>query len=207
MENKWKYTINRAITIWKLEYSESLVNDIFDEITKSYSNNRFYHNLDHIENLLESLSDFNLSAEDKTKLELAIWFHDIIYDPKETDNEFKAALEFEKFGLLLGMKNSLITEISELIIITKHTDKPNTHLEKIMCDVDLKGLGTFEYLINATNVRKEFLYLSDEEWIDGRFEFLISMLNKKSIFHTSEYKELYEHKANINLQNELLILK
>jgi len=45
--------------------------------------------------------------------------------------------------------------------------------------------------------------LNDEEWKKGRKEFLEFMLNKKYIFHTNEYRNLYKKQARDNLQLEL----
>ena len=53
---------------------------------------RFYHNLFHIERLLQEYSTTIASQLEGDKQEqliiiLSIWFHDLVYDPKKKDNE------------------------------------------------------------------------------------------------------------------------
>jgi len=94
-----------------------------------------------------------------------------------------------------------------MIRVTTHQGSPQTKLEEIICDMDLKELGTDRYIQNAIEVREEFASLSEEEWIEGRIKFLRFMLNKDSIFHTEGFKEMYESKARENISNELTKIK
>src|SRR5262245_53111800 len=65
---------------------------LFESAAEHYSaKNRAYHNLSHIQSLLslsESLPD---KIQNRDAHYFAIWFHDIIYDTKRSDNEEKSA--------------------------------------------------------------------------------------------------------------------
>ena len=77
-------------------------------IEASYNKNQLaYHNLDHIADCLNQFYSSQHLAEDPTAVEFALWFHDIVYDPKAPDNEEKSAEDgSELFGwLTLGGKS------------------------------------------------------------------------------------------------------
>src|SRR6266511_3565025 len=70
----------------------SAIESLFNSIVEHYSaKNRAYHNLSHIQSLLslsESLPD---KIQNRDALYFAVWFHDVIYDTKRSDNEEKSA--------------------------------------------------------------------------------------------------------------------
>ena len=68
------------------------LNQIFWELVVVYSeNNRFYHNLLHIQDVLNIASILEPLADNFVAIQMAAWFHDIIYDSKAKDNEEKSA--------------------------------------------------------------------------------------------------------------------
>ena len=61
--------------------------------------NRYYHNIDHVMKMLEEVRKINLTNIDLYVLEMAIVFHDVIYDPRELilgRNELRSAEFFMK---------------------------------------------------------------------------------------------------------------
>jgi predicted metal-dependent HD superfamily phosphohydrolase len=71
---------------------EKQIEDIFDRITQFYnSQNRYYHNLNHIGDMLTEAGNFKKMVDDYDSILFAIWFHDIIYDTKRSDNEEKSS--------------------------------------------------------------------------------------------------------------------
>lgn len=68
---------------------EEIAERVFDGLMELYSEeNRAYHNLLHIDRMLSWLDE---SGEASDAVELAIWFHDAIYDPQGSQNEAKSA--------------------------------------------------------------------------------------------------------------------
>jgi predicted metal-dependent HD superfamily phosphohydrolase len=191
-----------------IEVDRSFTNLVIDNyIIHSYSNERYYHTIRHLMVMLEDVRQFHLGLIDRTKLEFAIFFHDVVYDVTSNRNEEDSADHFRGFGAALGLEEKDIEEIYWLIRVTTHQGSPQTKLEEIICDMDLKELGTDRYIQNAIEVREEFAALSEQEWIEGRIKFLEFMLSKDTIFHTEEFKEIYEQKARENISNELTKIK
>src|SRR5215468_8669285 len=99
----------------------SLIESLFNSLVEHYSEkDRAYHNLSHIQSLLslsESLSD---KIQNRDALYFAVWFHDVIYDTKRSDNEEKSA-EFAAEALAsLGVPEQTNAIVQEMILATKH---------------------------------------------------------------------------------------
>jgi len=204
MKSRWEATMKRARNVFDINLDPGITNVIYEySIVPAYTKERHYHTLKHIKHMLIYLHDFELTLIERTKLELAIWFHDVVYDSRNKDNEVRSAEKFAGFAKHAGFKQSIFDEIISLILITKHVDSPRNRLEEIICDCDLKELATDNWKKNSENVRKEYAFLSDDEWKEGRSEFLMSMLSKEHIFHTDTYKGILEDAARINIQKEL----
>ena len=69
----------------------------WQEIADHYSaKNRHYHNLQHIENMLEELEEVKQEIQQMDSLLFSIYYHDIIYQATRSDNEYQSALLFKK---------------------------------------------------------------------------------------------------------------
>src|SRR5262249_36909343 len=60
----------------------------FAALVKQYASpGRYYHTLDHIRQVIDTINQLRNIASDLTVVLLAGWFHDVIYDPRAKDNE------------------------------------------------------------------------------------------------------------------------
>lgn len=178
----------------------------YDTIIKTYNGDkRFYHTMIHIEYMLTNLDKYFSNLLDETqraKVELAIWFHDIIYDVTYTSgvNELLSGKKFEEFAIDALILEDVVNEISGMIMYTTHTKVPETLEQKITCDLDLLGLNGIEYWTNREKVLAEFTQeYTDEEFLEGRLNFLDWMLKKETIFHTGFFQKHFEESAINNL--------
>src|SRR5262245_47509972 len=69
----------------------------FDDLANRYEEpHRAYHNLRHLRHVLETIDQLRGLVSDVTSVELAAWFHDVIYDPRGKENEEQSALYAER---------------------------------------------------------------------------------------------------------------
>jgi len=202
MKEQWNRLIDDFNKIYEVQLDKYYYFDIIDH----YNKDRYYHNLNHIENLLKYLNDFmDLDIKDKLIIELSIWFHDVIYNPKDNNNEFYSALYFNDFIKNSGnyvVYQTINNMVYKIILSTKHNNSLKTRLEKIMCDIDLRELAEDWYIENSYKIKKEYNHLLNKEWKNGRIDFINKFLNKSRIYLTNEYYNKYEVKARINLTKE-----
>jgi predicted metal-dependent HD superfamily phosphohydrolase len=63
------------------------------DLAKRYGEaHRHYHTLVHVDRMLGLLDETGLGND---RIELAIWFHDCVYDPLASDNEAASARRFQ----------------------------------------------------------------------------------------------------------------
>lgn len=139
------------------------------EINRYNEPHRFYHNMSHIEAIVNSAVNKNILSNE---LFLAIIFHDIIYNPKANDNEEKSVELYYKY-----FKNE---EIAEAIMETK-THNPKTTLGKQLCELDLEVINSdFETFIDFENkIFKEYQWVDYSVYKEKRIEVLEKLGVKK----------------------------
>lgn len=177
--------------------------------SKYNESHRFYHNLDHIELMLDEYERYSYSENlmkdyDKICTLFSIWFHDIIYNPSKTNNEKESVNEFKKFLKYVGLNTLFLKDVSHCIMATQHINPPSAFLPSLVCDLDLYKLADSKLNKRiSNNVRKEFSHLSDKEWLEGRKLFLEFMLKKDSIFSLFSFIDKFEILARNNMSKEL----
>ena len=86
MLQKW----HDLLHTWAVE--PTLVRQTFEDIAGHYAEpSRFYHNLDHVQKMLETVECLGSHARNLNAVKLATWMHDVIYDSKASDNEDRSA--------------------------------------------------------------------------------------------------------------------
>ena len=174
---------------------------VFDDLVKRYSeSHRKYHTLDHVE-LMLSFKHEIMPVDDE--LELAIFFHDVIYDPESRDNERLSADYFLRCfdGFIWG---EFASEVERLILATDHrSPRRGTNREDLLIDIDLSIFCTENdvYEVYQKAIREEYGHLSDESYNAGRAKVLNRFL-EKPIYGTRYFRAL-EEQARENLTKEL----
>lgn len=190
----------------KFTTNTGLINDLWLEIEKNYSEEgRFYHTLNHLENLLLQLLEIKELIEDWDMLLFSLYYHDIIYDPQKSDNEEisaeLAAIRMKHVGILDGK-----TEKCRQQILATKTHTYSTDLDtNYFTDADLSVLGqSWETYKNYyQNIRKEYAIYPDTLYNPGRIKVLEHFLAMDRIFKTELFHTRFETQARENLQMEL----
>jgi len=174
---------------------------IWDSIVTLYSEkDRHYHNLQHIADCLHKLDQWPGYVPEKNAIELALWFHDIIYETQRADSKESCAALATHF--LRG--HPLETNISSLILATQHRATKGMKPEEIICDIDLSILGSQpkKYQLYAQNTRLEYLWLGSDEYRIARTNVIENILAREHIFQTNYAHHRWEKQARSNLQKE-----
>lgn len=173
-------------------------------------NGRFYHNLTHIEHALDVAERLKDVAEDFTAVQLAIWFHDVVYDPRRSDNEAESAAYAESVLRPFGVPNELLAKVSELILATKTHETAVANPDVwVMLDADLAILSAppAQYDAYAKAIRQEYSFVPDEAYVVGRTAVLQRFLARSPFYFTEQMQEVGDTAVYENLKRELAELK
>lgn len=185
---------------------ESLTNELWNEIDENYTDKkRHYHNLSHLDNLYKQLFLVKEKIESWDTILFTLFYHDIIYNALNSDNEEKSAQLAEKRLKQINVPRQIVEDCKSQILATKkHIDNGNIDTNYFL-DADLSILGQEEscYKEYCKKVRLEYLYYPSIIYNKGRIEVLKHFLNLNSIFKTEHLKSKFENKARINIFNEI----
>ena len=196
-------------------------------ITRYAEPHRAYHTLDHVADCLMEYDRVKDLITFPHETAAALWFHDIVYDTKASDNEEKSAdlavnvmtapdlspdLSPGSSGLSSGLSPGLkydqirekITRVRMLILSTKHggcpqdTPAPDS---AYISDIDLTVLGRPSDQFDAYDqqIRQEYAWVPMAMYRQGRVGILQDFLKRDRIYLTDHFFNLYENTARINL--------
>jgi predicted metal-dependent HD superfamily phosphohydrolase len=171
---------------------------------------RAYHTLDHIAALLLLLDQHGIDppAHDPQALRLAILYHDIVYNPRRTDNEAASADVATRDLTALGLAPVLIRRVAALVLATQHgTHKPDpadTDLV-LLLDLDLSVLAADPQIYDAyaTAIRREYAHVPGLLYRPGRRRVLQNFLNADELYLTPRLRAAWDAPARANLTREI----
>ena len=180
--------------------------DIFDDVVRQYSN-RQYHDLKHVYSMIQELKQCPI--KNRKQVFLAACYHDAVYVPGAKDNEEKSTKLAYDACLKLGHVSFFAREVSDLIMSTKNHETRKVCDEDYFIDADLAILGKsdFEFDEYEENIRKEYSSVPEQVYNYHRVEILRSFLDKRYIYHTKRFRDLYEDRARANLKRAIRKLK
>jgi predicted metal-dependent HD superfamily phosphohydrolase len=165
---------------------------------------RSYHTLEHIRHCLAQLDGARHLAGDPDAIELAIWFHDAVYEVDASDNELRSA---QLFDSLLGphLPHERAARIHRLIRETEHPSEPEDNDARLMVDIDLSsfGLPWDEFMRDTRAVCSELAHLSEPQFVAGKCRFLNALMSRSSIYLTPHFRERLEARARSNIERHL----
>jgi predicted metal-dependent HD superfamily phosphohydrolase len=173
---------------------------LIDRYSQSH---RHYHNTSHLADCLRVFDAHVSQATDPVVTELALWFHDAIYEIGAKDNEQRSAGLAEETLCKIGLASQQVSAILAAILATAHHSPPATSDEGLVCDIDLSILSSppDRYKAYAAAILAES-GLSLHAFAPLRIRFLESMLAREHIFHTNEFRERSEVPARHNMSHE-----
>jgi predicted metal-dependent HD superfamily phosphohydrolase len=177
----------------------------FGEICTGYAGpTRFYHTLDHVLAVLDTVESLTSHTKNVNAVKLAAWLHDVIYDSKASDNEDRSADYAERL-----CEELVIPEgqwVAALIRKTKTHDAGDDVDAQVLLDADLAILGASEldYQAYTERIRREYAWVPEPVYRKGRRQVLEKFLTKPRIYHLLSH---LEESARRNLAAEIGWLK
>src|SRR5262245_17480573 len=185
------------------------------ELERAYGDaGRHYHNMTHIESLLALWRQHTGALSDPEAVEAAVWFHDAIYDTHRHDNEAKSA-ELATTRLTGIATDERIARIATMIRATAGHQVPGfataeaTRDCALFLDMDLAILGAAPDAFAAYEaaVRREYDWVPEPMWIEGRGKVLDGFLARPAIYASPRFRASHEAAARRNLAQSLAALR
>ncbi len=191
-----------------LKYSSNsnLIQQLWQELTGYYEGkDRHYHNLAHIQSLLQHTFEHRSLIDDFDGFCFAVFYHDSIYNVKKKDNEEKSAQLAHECLLKLNCNEKTIARCTQLISASKNHALSEDEDTRLFLDFDLSMLGACrkKYEAYTQQIRREYSFYPDLLYKPGRKKVIKHFLSKPGIYQTKTIKEKLEKQAQMNLEWEL----
>jgi predicted metal-dependent HD superfamily phosphohydrolase len=169
---------------------------------------RKYHTLQHLTECIATLARSPVRPARLGEIEIALWFHDAIYDLGRDDNEARSA-EWAKDGLIrAGASPAVAARVHDLVLVTRHTALPQTVEAQLLVDVDLSILGASPSRFDEyeRQIREEYARVPEEAYRRRRREVLEQFLARQAIYSTAHFRGTLEAPARENLRRSIAAL-
>lgn len=199
----------RFTKLWNRIGAKGSPKEEYAKLFSMYSEaGRFYHNFEHIKNCLTEFDSVRHLIPQPDLVELAIWYHDVIYNPKAKENEERSAQFAYDVCIHTKLTKEFGEKFKELILTTKHNTIPKEMESKFLVDIDLSTLGKplKEFNKYSSDIRKEYSFSTEDIYRNGRKKILQAFLDKDSIYLTDFFRDKYELQARNNIASELAII-
>jgi predicted metal-dependent HD superfamily phosphohydrolase len=202
--SKWQHTLQ------SFGVDQVAAEKAFNSLVLAYSTpGRHYHTLKHIHHVLSTIQILQGYINNLATVQLAAWFHDVVYDTEAQDNEERSADYAFELLSNLGIPESTITTVTHLILNTKdHQVAVDDYDGQVLLDADLAILATnsVQYEEYAHAIRQEYRWLPEKDYITGRQQVLERFLQRSHIYFTPLMLEFAEPSARGNIQGEIKFL-
>ncbi len=180
-----------------------LLSDLYSE------RHRAYHTLSHLTHCLDEFEEARHLAERPGEVEMALWFHDAIYDPRAKDNEERSAELSRRIAKEAQLREAFGKRVYDLVLATEHHGLPDGADARLLVDIDLSILGRPKDAFDEyeTNIRKEYHFVPPDRYRSARSAILRSFLDRPAIYSTDFFRQKYETRARANLERSLAYLE
>ena len=170
---------------------------------------RHYHNQQHIAECLAELDGARHLASNPEAVEMALWFHDAVYDPRAGDNEERSAAVAKRCLAEAALPGAFADRVSQLVMATKSHEVSTDADAAAVVDVDLSILGQPEerFLEYEAQIRQEYGWVPRIIFAPKRAKILENFLAREQIYATGWFHGKYEQQARRNLETSIRKLK
>ncbi|MEO5845141.1 MAG: N-methyl-D-aspartate receptor NMDAR2C subunit [Caldimonas sp.] len=166
---------------------------------------RHYHTLQHLGECLAQFDRVGSLAANPAEVEIALWFHDAIYDVKRADNEQRSADWLQAAARADGVADRTADRVSALILATRHAALPTGADEQLLVDIDLAVLGADEarFAEYERQIRAEYAFVPAPTFVTKRGALLAAFLGRTRIYSTPTLHDELEQRARANLARSI----
>lgn len=180
---------------------------LYGELIAHYGEpRRKYHTARHLDECFEKFDEARELATHPAEVELALWFHDAIYDTRRQDNERKSADWARASAMQAGVTGEAAARVHALVMATRHDAVPSGADAELLVDVDLSILGAAPERFDEyeRQIREEYAWVPAFVFRRKRAKILQGFLARPAIFSTALFRDRYEQRARANLKRSLL---
>lgn len=185
---------------------------VMDGLRNRYAEpHRAYHGQAHIDAMLAGLRQAVTAFADVEAAELAVWFHDAIYDPAASDNEGRSACLM--LDQLAGLADPALLQRAAIMIRATATHAVPSGLAPdlardaaLFLDLDLAVLGADPGTYDAyeRGIAAEYVPIHGEpRFRAGRHAFLQGLITRPRLFLTDEAHVRLDGPARANISRTL----
>lgn len=192
----------RFANLWQRLGGQGDANELFATLLAAYAEpQRAYHNVAHLQDCLAQFDAARDEAQHPDAVEMAIWFHDAVYDPRATDNEEQSAAWAIQALTAGSIEPTTVQHIAELVLSTQHKAVPTDQDAALLADVDLSILGRAPAIFDAYDrqIRNEYHWVPEHQYCTRRAQVLAGFLARPRLYQTKHFYAQYEKQARENL--------
>lgn len=194
---------------WEILGTEVPADRVFEDLLSHYAEpHRSYHTLNHIQECFNHL-DAAPGIQRPAEFELALWFHDVIYDTHAADNEEQSAEWGRAMMESQSVAPEVIARVVALVLVTKHNVEPANQDEGLFIDIDLAILGADPARFDEyeAQVRQEYAWVPEEVFRSTRAQILRQFQQRPRLYHSDHFHNRLEAQAKNNLARSLARLE
>ncbi len=193
----------RFLALWGrcLAGETVLAETVYASLVKLYNEpRRRYHTLNHIRHCLYEFDQAARLMDDPDAVEMALWFHDVIYQPGASDNEWRSAELFRHWSAGQAAL-TFQQQVHDLVMATTHREPPAEGDAQFVVDIDLSSFGLPWEACERDGglIRAEFPEVADDEYYPGHLRFLRALYQRPTFFYTGWFQQRYESVARENV--------
>ncbi|CAM4396673.1 hypothetical protein F901_03168 [Acinetobacter dispersus] len=176
---------------------------VFNKLIAAYSEKqRAYHTLQHLYECLILLKSIGSNLNDAYSVELALWFHDAVYDPQAKDNELKSAELFVQY-LAQDLSIDIVEKIKLWIIATQKHEATDELDLQFLLDIDLAILAASPERFDEyeQQIQQEYAWVDPDVYSIKRKQVLAHFYQTEPLYQTEYFQQNFEQRAKDNLKN------
>lgn len=169
---------------------------------------RAYHTRRHLEECFSHWEAVRAESERPGEVELALWFHDAVYDPRRDDNESQSAALARDAAMRARLSTAAVERVVALVMATQHTAAPGAGDAARIVDVDLAILGAPPERFDEyeRQVRQEYAWVPAPLFRWKRRAVLEELIARSPLFSTPHFRLGLEPQARANLTRSIASL-